>query len=285
MNLRTIGKRLLRLVYRFVRIFKDKEIIAVPQMVDSTKSLEGKSALITGGSGEIGMAIAKHFIKSGCYVVIAGTNENKLKKCIEILNKDDSMAKGIVMNMLDVSSMENKVEKVAEMLPQKKIDILVNCAGVLGSAYFEEMTEAEYDRIMDINMKGTYFMSQAICKHMINKKIKGHILNVSSSSALRPAWSPYHLSKWAIKGFTKGLADIMIPYGIVVNAIAPGPVATKMMDKKEGDTIYLDNPVGRYALPDEIANLAVFMVSEMGNMIIGDTFYITGGSGILSLHK
>ena len=120
---------------------------------------------------------------------------------------------------------------------------------------------------------------------MIDKKIKGHILNVTSSSALRPAWTPYQMSKWAVRGLTKGLADMMIPHGIVVNAIAPGPTATPMLGKEEGDSIYEPyTPARRYAMPEEIASLAVFMVSGAGDMIVGDTFYMTGGSGIITLH-
>ena len=83
-----------------------------------------------------------------------------------------------------------------------------------------------------------------------------------------------------------GLADILLPYGIVVNAIAPGPVATPMLGRNEGDPIdNLSMVSGRYSMPCEIANLAVFMVSDMGDMIVGDTYYITGGSGIISLHR
>ena len=97
---------------------------------------------------------------------------------------------------------------------------------------------------------------------------------------------PYAISKWGITGLTKGLADILIPYGITVNAIAPGPTATAMLGKDtESDISHDTSPIGRYATPQEIANLALYMVSDMGNLIVGDTFYITGGSGTISLHR
>lgn len=128
-------------------------------------------------------------------------------------------------------------------------------------------------------------MSQAVSQFMIEKKSKGHILNITSSSALRPAWTPYQMSKWAIKGFTLGLADTLIPYGIIVNAIAPGPTATPMLNKQEGDSIYEPyTPARRYATPEELGSLAVFMVSSAGDMIVGDTVYMTGGSGTITLH-
>ena len=178
--------------------------------------------------------------------------------------------------------MPARIRSAAELFPENRIDILVNCAGVINHSRFEEISEEEYDSIMDINTKGTFFMCQAMGKFMIDRHIKGHILNVSSSSALRPAWTPYQMSKWAVRGFTLGLADTLLPYGIIVNAIAPGPVATKMLGKSETDNI--DNPscpIGRYALPGEIASLATFMVSDLGDMIVGDTFYMTGGSGTI----
>lgn len=191
----------------------------------------------------------------------------------------------IVLNVLDVKSMPDKVRSAAIIFPENRIDILVNSAGLVAHADFARMTEAEYDGIMDVNAKGTYFMSQAVSQLMIEKKMKGHILNVTSSSALRPAWTPYQMSKWAVRGLTLGLADVLLPYGIIVNAIAPGPVATPMLGKTEGDYIgMIDQPSGRYAMPSEIASLAVFMVSDMGNLIVGDTYYMTGGSGTISLH-
>lgn len=166
-----------------------------------------------------------------------------------------------------------------------KLDILVNSAGLTAHHSFFDFDEAEYDAIMNTNVKGTFFMSQAVAKYMIENRIKGHILNLASSSSLRPAWTPYQISKWSVRGFTLGLADTLLPYGIVVNALAPGPTATPMLGKKDTSDLYLHNsPAGRYATPSEIAHLAVFMASDMGNMIIGDTFFITGGSGTITMH-
>ena len=183
--------------------------------------------------------------------------------------------------------MPEKVKTAAAMFPENRIDILVNSAGVVSHSDFLDMSEQEYDSIMDINAKGTFFMSQATAKYMIENRIKGHILNVTSSSALRPAWTPYQMSKWAVRGLTLGAADKLLPYGIVVNAIAPGPTATPMLGKNEGDDEIYNAicPSGRFAMPSEIAALATFMVSDMGDMIVGDTFYMTGGSGVITLHR
>ena len=191
----------------------------------------------------------------------------------------------IIINISDASILAEKVNEAVRLSPTGKIDILVNSAGVNKAQNFLSVSEDDYDRIMDINTKGTFFMSQAIAKYMIDHGIKGHILNVSSSSAQRPAWTPYEISKWAINGMTKGMADALLPYGIIVNAIAPGPTATPMLMKNGDDCISNENNlIGRFEMPSEIANLATFMVSNMGDMIVGDTVYISGGSGVISMH-
>lgn len=265
--------------------FKEEKYVPIPVSTEENEKLKGKIALITGGSGGIGLSMAKEFIRCGAKVIIAGTNEEKLKKILSDMHTESKL-KYIVLDITDTQSLSEKVNKAAALFPENRIDILVNSAGLVSQSNFLNMSESEYDNIMDVNAKGTFFMSQAVGKHMISNGVKGHILNVTSSSALRPAWTPYQMSKWAVRGLTLGMADIFLPYGIIVNAIAPGPTATPMLGKNEGDTI--GNPItpaGRYSMPSEIAALAAFMVSDYGNMIIGDTFYITGGSGTISLHN
>ena len=194
--------------------------------------------------------------------------------------------RSIVIDVNDTADLPQKVEEASRLFPENRIDILVNSAGVVAKHDFWTMPEEEYDLIMNTNCKAVFYMSRAVAKQMIENNIKGHILNLSSSSSLRPAWTPYQMSKWAIKGFTLGLADTLIKDGIVVNAIAPGPTATPMLEKNKGDSIYEPNtPSGRYSTPEEIASLAVFMISGAGDMIVGDTFYMTGGSGTITLHQ
>ncbi|MCC8015492.1 MAG: SDR family oxidoreductase [Eubacterium sp.] len=269
-------------IHSVILMTKEEKLYPVPQLTNSQQLLSGKVALITGGTGGIGFAIAEAFVKAGCKVIICGTNENKLKACTEKFSQN--VLRGMVLNVLDVDLMPSKIEQAAAMFPENKIDILVNSAGVLAHSIFSDMTEKEYDSIMNINAKGTFFMSQAVSQHMIKKGIRGHILNITSSSAVRPAWTAYQMSKWAVRGFTIGLADILLPYGIVVNALAPGPVATSMLGKKNGDSIsHPEQPSGRYAVASELASMAIFLVSDMGNLVVGDTVYMTGGSGLIDL--
>lgn len=143
-------------------------------------------------------------------------------------------------------------------------------------------TEEVYDAVLDTNLKGTFFLSQFVGKYMKENNIKGNILNIASSSSLRPAVSAYTLSKWGVRGLTLGLAKALAPYGITVNGLAPGPTATPMLMKDTSNITNNRIPLGRYVKPEEIANMAVFLVSEMGRSIIGDIVYMTGGAGVVT---
>lgn len=271
---------MVRMIKKILDKIRRTKIIPIKCSIENGCMLKGKTALICGGSGDIGKAIAVEFQKQGCNVIISGTNQEKLKKICDHVTGIES----IVIDLSDIRNLDARIEE-AEMIVGDKINIFVNATGVGGTFTFGQVTPEQWDSVMDINIKGAYFLCQAIGNYMIKNKIKGHILNVSSSSALRPAWSPYQISKWALKGMNVGLADKLLPHGIIVNAIAPGPVATKMLGKTEASSIDMPlQPSGRYALPEEIATLATYMVSDLGDLIVGDTFYITGGSGIVSLH-
>ena len=121
---------------------------------------------------------------------------------------------------------------------------------------------------------------------MIKNHIEGHILNVGSASCAKPGWTPYEISKNGVKALTLGFADKLIGNGIVVNSIAPGPVSTPLLGKTDtSDIAWPGNPTGRMCTSAEIANWIVFMVSDMGKMVIGDTFFVSGGSGTICLDK
>ena len=276
-----VKTKIKNVVHTLIQMGKEEKIQPIIVPVEKEKLLNGKVALITGGTSGIGLAIAQAFQNAGAKVIIAGTNQAKLETALEKMGG----VKGLLIDVRDTEHLPDKVKEAEALFDENKIDILVNSAGVVVKHDFWGIDEKEYDGIMDTNAKGTFFMSQAVGKAMIEKQVKGHILNVTSSSALRPAWTPYQMSKWAVRGLTLGLADTLLPYGIVVNAIAPGPTATPMLGKTEGSSISEpNNPSKRYAMPEEIASMAVYMVSDAGRMIVGDTVYMTGGSGTITLH-
>lgn len=272
------AKILKHAVTSFFTAMKAKNIVPIEHIVDNNKVLENKVALITGGSGGIGFAIAKSFVESGCKVVITGTNVEKLRSCVKELG--DS-AKWVLFDLTDLSNLDEKIKTAIKCYG--KIDVLVNSAGVhsvKSMTDFFNTTQEEFDKIIQVNLKGTYFVSQEIAKYFVQNKVRGHILNISSSTGGEPGWSAYRISKHAIENLTLGLAQKLSVYGIVVNCIAPGSTATNLLNYKEGDSIATnDNVIGRMVMPDEVASYAKMLVSDLGNMVVGETIYISGGRG------
>lgn len=256
-----------------------KEIHPVIPQVTVPCLLQGKVALIMGGHGGIGKAIVDSFVKSGCKVIVVSRNVEKVKTAFS----ESSHLAFIRFDLSNLAGLDDMVIQAISCFG--KIDILVNTAGThTENVDFWTVSEKEYDRVLDINLKGCYFVSRAIATYMKNNGIKGHILNVSSSTGGEPSWSPYRISKRALEGMTLGMAQIMQPYGIVVNGIAPGEVATGLINWKEGDSIDTEhNHFGRMAMPEEVANLALFLVSDMGNMITGQMIYMSGGRGVYDI--
>lgn len=263
---------------------KAKNIQPVVQTVGDESLLKGKTALVVGGTGGIGKAVAKALLKNGANVVIAGTRRAKVDKVMSELG--DKCA-GVVVNLAKPETFSKVVDEAVAFYGP--IDILVNSAGVhtedVSMGGFLDFSVEEYDRILDINLRGVYFMVQSVARRMISDKVSnGHILIVSSSAGNEPAWSPYRVSKWGLKGITEGMASALVPHGIVVNAIAPGSTATPLLGVEKGDSISAeDNRLGRFAMPEEIAEFAVMLASPMGDMVVGDTLYVSGGRGVCDI--
>lgn len=260
------------------KIFAQKEYLPISHTVPSSKEFEGKVALIGGGSGGIGLAIAKSLQESGCDVVIAGTNEKKLSSI-----KSETGLDIIVMNYSKPESFDDVIKEV--VLRHGKLDIFISSVGVhTENVDFWAMNPDEFDRVMNINLRGVFFACQSVGKYMKDNHIKGSILLVSSSRGSEPAFSPYGISKWGLKGLTEGLGKMLIPYGINVNAIAPGSTATPLLGVKEGDSITSnENGMNRLIMPDEVATLAKLLVSDAGKMIDGETIHISAGRGIFDI--
>lgn len=248
--------------------------------------LKNRVALITGGSSGIGFAIAKAFLKQGCSCIITGRNENKIIEAKEKLKeycKNENFIEGYVFDISDIDVIQNNFDKIIKNT-NSNIDIFVNNAGIQKGAIIGNTTKEDFEEVIKTNLEGTYFLSQSIMNYMINNEIKGNILNILSSSSRRPAVVPYSISKWGEEGLTVGLAKKCVKYGIVVNAIAPGPTATKMLIHEDMKDITNNNsPIKRYIMPEEVANIAVVLVSSLGKAIIGDTIYMTGGSAVITV--
>lgn len=229
----SVGLKIRELIDYYYSKKNEKNIVSINIPKNQSNLLENKVALIVGGTGGIGVAIAEAFIAAGAKVIVSGTKEEKVKNTVEKLGNS---ARGVQIDLNKVTMFDNKVSQAVTLFQENKIDILVNCAGVHGNQKFGTVSETTYDSVMNTNLKGMFFMTQSVSNYMKKKKIKGHILNVSSAAALKPGYTPYEISKSGVRSFTLGAAAELIPYGIIVNAIAPGPVATAMLGRKAEDT-------------------------------------------------
>jgi len=239
--------------------------------------LKGRCALITGGTSGIGLAIAEAFLEAGAKVIITGRSQGKIDKAAGQLSQYGTCC-GVVMDVTKVETLQDCFDDCVSKFG--KIDILINNAGVSGASIANANPE-EFDAVIDTNLRGVFFLSQIAGKYMVKNGIHGNILNISSASSIRPAACAYTISKWGVRGFTQGLARTLLPYGITVNALAPGPTATPLLRKQsDAEDIALPiTPSGRYALPCEIASMAVVLVSDMARLVVGDTVFMTGGAG------
>ncbi|WP_293695670.1 SDR family oxidoreductase [Streptococcus sp. UBA3373] len=271
-------------IKRIIQSTKEKEVVPIPQEVDINQSLDGKVAVIIGGSGGIGLSIAKNLNKNGCKIILCGTNAEKLEKSLEGFS-NPSYVFPMVFNIANTETIEENVKKTFSIF--RKVDILINSAGVhTENIDFFTMTPDEFDRVMNINIKGVYFVCREFAKEMKQRpsRSKRHMLLVSSSRGAEPAWSPYGLSKWSLNGLTQGLAQLLLPDGIIVNSIAPGSTATDLIGVKEGDNIFSwENGNKRLVMPDEVSNVARLLVSSSGDMIVGQTIYVSGGRGVFDI--
>lgn len=276
-------RKIKKILTKIRRFFSKKYTVPFPVLYGDY--LKNRTALITGGGTGIGYAIAESFVRNGANVIICGRNKENLKTATNRLKKILSDNQFVSYDILDISDVKNITNRLDSILEENKckVDILVNNAGV-GIGYSIGYTSIDdFEKLMNINLEGTYFVSQYFYNYMKNNNIKGNILNVASSSSLRPGTNPYTLSKWALLGLTKGLAKKGIEFGIVVNGIAPGPTATDMLHKKNTDDVNAPYvPAGRYIMPEEIANLSTILVSDLGKMIIGTTLFVTGGCATIT---
>ena len=245
--------------------------------------LEGKTAIVTGGARGIGLAIAKRYVAEGARVVIADIDESTGKAAVAALGTAARFVR------TDVGAAGDARNVIAEALGfAGDIDILVNNAGIIHTADFLDIAEADFDRVMRINIKGMFLVGQAAARQMVAQvkagKAPGAIVNMSSINArvAIPNQVPYCVSKGGVDQLTKVMALSLAPYGIRVNAIGPGSIMTDILkgsatDQTAKNRLLSRTPLGRVADPDEIAAIAAFLASKDASYITGETIYADGG--------
>lgn len=241
------------------------------------KILEGRRAIISGGSDGIGLAIAKKMLECGAEVVITGRNEQKLERAKQILASDKLHT--IQWDVRDFNNMQSKLLEAKRLLGGR-IDTFVNNAGVV--APLPDSDDYLGD-VMDTNVKAVYLLCDLVGADMKtnNGSDGGKIINISSLNGFQKEAHPYHISKRAVNAITEGFAKRFAPYNIIVNGIAPGYCNSNCNKIASGDNMYYDEHLNhRIVTPEEIAEIAVFLCSNAANGIIGQTILCDGGASL-----
>jgi len=234
-----------------------------------------KVAIVTGAARGIGKEIALTLAEAGATVIVADIDIQKTRKVVKKIKSKD---RDLIALKVDVSSKKEVFSMADEVIERfSTIDILVNNAGVSCIKPFEELTEEEWDRVMAINLKGVFLCSQAVFPVMKKKK-KGSIINIASQAGKSGGiliGANYSASKAGVISLTKSLAKYSAQYGITVNAVAPGLIATEMTQDFPYDLSTI--PLGRLGKPSDVAGAVRFLASEAANYITGETLDVNGG--------
>ena len=251
-------------------------------------NFKNKVVVITGGASGIGKSISDNFHQRGGTVLILDYDENKVNT---INNYDDENFKAYLVDITDTQQVNIVINRIHN--EYNKIDILVNNAGLNLINKFEDVDENDFNKVLDTNLKGTYFCTQEVVKYMILKK-SGKIINISSQAGItgQPYMSTYCSAKFAIIGLTQALALELGQYNITVNAICPGDVkGTDMHEitsKKLTDILKISKkqlvnnsinkcPLNRMQNPQDVSNSVLYIASEYANFITGESLNVSGG--------
>ncbi len=246
-------------------------------------SLAGRVAVVTGSSSGIGQTIALRLAREGANVVInyAGHREGAEETLSEV---QKAGAKGIIVQA-DVA----KVDATRKLMDEAwkefgKVEILVNNAGMEKKTEFTDIAEEDYDRILDVNLKGPFFLTQAFARRLREAGKPGRVINISSvhEDMAFPGFATYCASKGGVRMLMRNLAVELGPFGITVNNIAPGAIATPMNtalleDKPKLNALLANIPLGRLGTTEDVAALVAFLASDDAAYITGATYYVDGG--------
>ena len=246
--------------------------------------LDGKVALVTGGYGGIGEAVCRGLASAGAKIAITGHNGASATACAESLKAEGHEAWATAFEAVSVSGTERMVDEAAAHFGH--LDILVNCIGLNREEKAEEVTEAMFDYVYQVNLKSAMFQAQAVARHMIRQRSGGkqvHLGSVRSLLALRGrGYAAYCAAKGGLITLCKQLSAEWAPNGINVNAIAPTFIRTEQVSKMLADPTFYSNlvariPLGRIGEPGDVMGAVLFLVSPAANFITGQTIYLDGG--------
>ncbi len=259
------------------------------------RRLEGKVALVTGSSGGIGQGIAVRLAAEGAKVVVNyRSNPQGAEETLEKIKTqggecfkadgycDNERGYSIGADLGMVEDVQRLIKESIEHFGQ--LDILVNNAGIEKHADFWEVTEKDFEAVMNVNFKGVFFACQSFVQHLLATKRTGRIINISSvhEELPFPHFTAYCASKGAMKMMTRNLAVELGPYGITINNVAPGAIETPINTKLLNDPVKLNSllqniPLGRLGKPEDVSGLVAFLASDDAAYVTGTTFFVDGG--------
>ncbi|MEN9654028.1 MAG: 3-oxoacyl-[acyl-carrier-protein] reductase [Chlamydiota bacterium] len=241
--------------------------------------LKGKSALVTGGTAGIGKAISELFVEHGANVVIVGTNKERGEAALQdLMARRVSPDQKVQLELVNVAVTVD-VEKLIATLPP--IDTLVNCAGITRDNLLMRMSEEDWDRVLEVNLKSVFNLCKALARPM-SKARSGSIINIASVVGLmgNAGQTNYAASKAGMIGFTKSLAKELASRGVRVNCVAPGYIETAMTDVLNPavkEVLLSKIPLGRIGQPKEIAQAVLFLASDQASYVTGQVIAVDGG--------
>lgn len=244
------------------------------------KDLSGKIALVTGGSGDVGAAIARHLAAAGAYVYVGyHRGADRAESVVGKLEAAGGFGAALNLDVTNADSIAGAARTI--LAKQKQLDVLVNAAGVVRDAHFSLADPADFDLSLDVNLKGAYRTSAAFVRRMMGVG-RGVIVNVGSVAAVcaSPGQAAYSAAKGGLLALSRTLAAELAPHGIRVNGVLPG-LLDGGMTHTVGRNIVLDRrariPLGRLGSTDEVARAVVFLASDASSYIVGQTLIVDGG--------
>lgn len=248
------------------------------------RDLSGKTALVTGASSGLGLHFATVLARHGVSVLLSARRAYALEEACEQIRKDGGRARAVCMSVTDRTSVEEAFDALDD-----KVDILINNAGVTASKRASELTEADWDGILDTNLKGTFLVAQAMARQRRNAGRTGAIVNIASITGLRVAGSisAYAASKAGVIQLTKALALEWARDGIRVNALCPGYIETDLnrefFSSEPGLALIKRIPQRRLGKPEDLDGALLLLCSDAGRYITGATLAVDGGHLVSSL--
>lgn len=244
--------------------------------------IRGKAAIVTGAGSGIGEATAKRFAAEGAKVAVSDIDGARAQATAAAIGKAGGTAMAVAADVSRSGDVQALVEQAWGSYG--RIDVLMNNAGIFTTTPFLEVTEAEWDRVIDTNLKGMFLVGQAVARRMAQDGKGGSIINMSSINAVLaiPTAVAYSVSKGGVKQLTGAMAVALAPHKIRVNAIGPGTVVSGMTREMVANpdtvrAILSRTPLGRLCQPEEIANIALFLASDESSYMTGTTIYADGG--------